>query len=1365
RVYTNNLHITPEDRLTLLSSYSFDAAVMDIFGALLNGATLYPIDVKQEGLPYLSNYLNQEKITIYHSTPTLYRYLLASVEDEWASADLEIKTVTFPNARLVVLGGEAVKRQDVDSYRKHFSESSIFINGLGPSESTVTLQQFIAHTTPVHLSNVSVGRPVEETKVLLLNEAGENAQLYGEIAIRSEYVALGYWRRPELTKKAFLADMLPVSQASGGEKSDNRETAKRIYRTGDLGRLKADGTLEFLGRKDFQIKLRGFRIELGEIESVLAQHEQIEKVVVVGRENESGDSQLVAYAVTSRAVDVTELRQFAQKQLPSYMVPAAFVFLASLPLTPSGKIDRLALPAPDFDQQAADADRVLPRTATEQKLLAIWCELLKRENISVLSNFFDLGGHSLLATQVASRVREAFNVELSLRYLFESPTIATLSQVIQERSQAEDTVQIKRASRERYRASSESSQVAAVPSAASIQPAPREQLLPLSFAQQRLWFLDQLEETSSAYVLSQVIVFSRPLNLEALKGAIATLYQRHETLRTHFETAEGTPHQIVNPEISVTLPLVDLQSYPEDNRAAEISRLTQQTVNEPFDLSAAPLVRFQLFKLSPQSHRLLIAIHHVISDGWSMGIFVQELLSSYTELARQKTPTLPPLPIQYADFAYWQRQWLQGAELDRQLGYWQQKLSGAPPLLTLPTDYPRPAVQTTNGATATFELTPQLSQQLSELSRRSGATLYMTLLSAFSIFLSRYSQTTDIVVGSPIANRNRKEIEPLIGFFANTLLMRTEIERSSTFAALLEQVKQTALDAYAHQDMPFEKLVEVLRPERNRSYNPLFQVMFVLQNQSVSTTESTAKSESSELKRTTAKFDLNLSIVETQDGLRGSWTYSTDLFKPETIEKMSGQFQALLADIVRSPQKPIDALSMLSESEQKAQMRDRKLQSQIAKLSPAKRALLERKLRSKYRTDTIVPRTQKGETALSFAQQNLWLLDQLTPGNPGYNRPTHIRITGELDITALEKSLTALIHRHEILKTRFTTSVEGKPVQSILAEVPAIALHTENITQLPDAQQQQIIQERAIAQAHTKFDLTQAPLLKAQLLQLSAESHILLLTFHHIVFDGWSTSILLKDLGAFYDAFSTGKTPALPTLPVQYADFALWQQQQLQTAQMDKQLAYWKKQLGGQLPILELPTDRPRTANLSANGGGHTFSISQALKVELSAIAQQENATLFMVLLAAFKTLLYRYTQVEDIIIGSPIAGRNTVETEQLIGLFANTLVLRTGLQGTQTFQSLIEQIRQVTLDAFAHQGIPLPKLVEALQIDRDLSRSTLFQILFQFKNLPEQNIQTQDISIQEANLKTNIASLDLSLEIKEQTEGLACLFKYDANL
>ncbi|MEO1620251.1 MAG: amino acid adenylation domain-containing protein, partial [Cyanobacteria bacterium J06632_3] len=755
------------------------------------------------------------------------------------------------------------------------------------------------------------------------------------------------------------------------------------------------------------------------------------------------------------------------------------------------------------------------------------------------------------------------------------------------------------------------------------------------------------------------------------------------------------------------------------------------------------------------------------------------------------------LPIQYADFAYWQRQWLQGSELERQLGYWQQKLAGAPALLPLPTDHPRPAVQRDSGKTATFRIDKVLAQQLSERAKRSGATLYMTLLAAFSVFLSRYSQTTDIVVGSPIANRNRKELEPLIGFFANTLLMRTQLTDALTFADVVNQVRQTALEAYTHQDMPFEKLVEVLRPERNRSYNPLFQVMFVLHNMSVNVDASLEQKQATDrptgwqtmisggseknssannlstrsigIRQTTAKFDISLSVVETPNGLHGSWIYNTDLFKPETIEKMSGQFQALLADIVRSPDKAIDALSMLSVAEQEQQKRDRKLQSQIAKLSPAKRALLERKLRERQRSETIVPRAQKGETVLSFAQQNLWLLDQLNPGNPGYNRPTHICLVGALDTAALEQSLNALVQRHAILRTRFTTSAEGKPVQTVLADVPAIALQTEKLTQLSEPEQQQIVQERAIAQAHTHFDLTQAPLIKAQLLQLSgearAEEHILLLTFHHIVFDGWSTSILLRDLGLFYDAFVTGQSPALPALPVQYADFALWQQQQLQTPQMEEQLAYWKKQLGGQLPILELPTDRPRTANVSDKGGEHTFTISQSLKVSLSAIAQQENATLFMLLLAAFKTLLYRYTQEEDIIIGSPIAGRNTVETEQLIGLFANTLVLRTGLQGEQTFQSLLKQLRQVALDAFAHQGIPLPKLVEALQIDRDLSRSTLFQILFQFKNLPEQTIQAQGISIQESKLKTNIASLDLSLEIKEQTEGLSCLFKYDANL
>ncbi|MEO1619801.1 MAG: condensation domain-containing protein, partial [Cyanobacteria bacterium J06632_3] len=446
RVYTNNLHIRPQDRLTLLSSYSFDAAIMDIFAALLNGATLYPIAVRDIGLEQLAHWLTQEQMTIYHSTPTLYRYFT----DEIAAHNADLHTI-----RLVVLGGEAVTKQDVERYRQHFSKQAVFVNGFGPSESTVTLQQFITAETPIFLDNVPVGYPVPDTEIYLLNEAGEDSQLYGEIAICSEHVALGYWQRADINQTAFgSAPDTQSDDLTGDSSGGSSRYQRRLYRTGDIGRRRADGSIEFLGRKDFQIKLRGFRIEPGEIEATLTQHPQVKSAVVIARNANSRES-LVAYLVVEGALSAAEVRRYAQKQLPNYMVPSAFVFLDVLPLTPSGKVDRRSLPEPNASERTIATALVLPRTPTEEQLAAIWRDLLKQEKVGIHDNFFELGGHSLLATQVVSRIRAQLGAELPLRNLFESPTIVQLAAHLGDVAapQAAATVSIAKRDRQRTKRS------------------------------------------------------------------------------------------------------------------------------------------------------------------------------------------------------------------------------------------------------------------------------------------------------------------------------------------------------------------------------------------------------------------------------------------------------------------------------------------------------------------------------------------------------------------------------------------------------------------------------------------------------------------------------------------------------------------------------------------------------------------------------------------------------------------------------------------------------------------------------------------------------------------------------------------------
>lgn len=924
-----------------------------------------------------------------------------------------------------------------------------------------------------------------------------------------------------------------------------------------------------------------------------------------------------------------------------------------------------------------------------------------------------------------------------------------------------------------------------------IKPTGRKGILPLSFAQQRLWFLDQLDESpSSSYNMPLVLQLSGQLDIAALEKAIREIVRRHEVLRTKFEKIDRGPVQVIAPSVALTLPVVDLQSWPAATRQTEIYRIAKEAAHKPFNLAPQSsltaeeieasietsiekdgLIRAQLLAIDSASHVLIVVMHHIISDGWSMNIFTRELSVLYRNFSQQHPSSLPDLPIQYADFAYWQRQHLTPEVLSEQQRYWRQQLANAPELWMPPLDYPRPSMQTYEGSSISFQFATDLSEQVTVLAHQFETTLFVTLITAFSVLLHRFSQIEDLVIGTPVANRNRKEIEPLIGFFVNTLPIRVAADGKLTFSKLLYQMKKIALEAYSHQDLPFEKLVETLNPKRSLGHHPIFQVMFALQNTACANGELPGLFlEKLPLEWNNSKFDLSLSITESAEGMRGTWIYSTSLFKAETIKRLAEQFRTVLLSVVENPDQFIADIPLATVEGHRQIATTQALERKITNLSSAKRALLEQKIRQKRENDShtkqrvISPMPQQADIPLSSAQQNLWLLDQITPGNPAYNRPTNIRFSGSLNIDILQKSLETIIQRHDSLRSYFVKTPEGEPVQ-LVAERCSLPIPQADLTHLSALAQKAVVNELAATEAQSSFDLSQSPLFKAKLLVLSDEEHILLLTFHHTVFDGWSMSVLLKELSTLYQALLRSEPCSLPTLPIQYADFAYWQSQQLKTNRLETQLTYWRKQLSGALPVLELPADRSRTAIKTFQGAKHSFVLTQDLKVKLIELSQRSEATLFMTLLTGFKVLLYRYTWADDILVGVPIAGRNHAETEGLIGLFVNTLVLRTSLQGDESFQTLLQQIRQVSLDAFSHADVPMQKLVEVLQLERDLGRSTLFQVLFQYRNLPESEAQIDHLKIDSCALETGVSALDISLEITEQADGLLCELKYNVDL
>ncbi|NEQ79118.1 MAG: amino acid adenylation domain-containing protein, partial [Moorea sp. SIO2I5] len=790
------------------------------------------------------------------------------LEDQLKIANqIEAKSIRSTDTEVSILQKETIHLQLADASKADLGEA---------------LEEYLKKNT------IPIGKPISNTKIYILDKYGNLLPpgVTGELYVGGDGLAQGYLNLPELTQEKFILN--PFTNDNGKSK----KAQEKLYRTGDLARWLPDGNIEFVGRIDHQVKIRGFRIELGEIEAVLSTHPQIQQTVVIAREDIPGDKRLVAYVASDKSLTTNQLREFLKQKLPEYMVPSAFVILDTLPLTSNGKVDRKALPAPD-GQISREHEYVAPRTPNEEIIANIFASVLGVQDVGIHDNFFALGGHSLLATQLISRLRVAFSLDIPLRAVFESPTVAQFEQTL---TQLHTT----------------NSRLSLPP----IQPRTDSEQLPLSWAQERLWFLNQLEESSAAYNISGAVRIAGNLNVNALQQALSEIVRRHEILHTSFPTVNGTPTQVIDPEATINIKVVDLRQLEVTERETSLKQQAQLEAITPFDLEIAPLIRCSLLHLDATEYLLLLTMHHIVSDGWSMGVFIQEVSRLYQANGAGQPSPLAELPIQYADFAVWQRQWLSGEVLQNQLNYWQQQLAGAPELLQLPTDYPRPSVQTYQGAIQSFNLNTNLTQKLQTLSRESGTTLFMTLLAGFATLLYRYTGQEDIVIGSPIANRNRSEIESLIGFFVNTLVLRTSFEENPSIKDLLAQVRESTLKAYEHQDVPFEQVVEALQPQRSLSHSPLFQVMFILQNAPMGEVELPGVTLTQLAPESTiAKFDLTLSISETSQGLVGEWEYNTDLFEGSTIERMAAHFQNLLSAIVENPQLSVAELPLLSEAQ------------------------------------------------------------------------------------------------------------------------------------------------------------------------------------------------------------------------------------------------------------------------------------------------------------------------------------------------------------------------------------------------------------------------------------------------------------------
>ncbi|HLP61012.1 MAG TPA: amino acid adenylation domain-containing protein [Candidatus Deferrimicrobium sp.] len=869
-------------------SYTFDFGVFEILTTFLFGGCFFILNKSiKSDFYYYPHFINSRQINTLHTTPVFLNNL----------ADTGQKMYSI---KLLHLGGEQLTGEVVKKALQVSSPGCHLYNGYGPTEATINCTFFFLNKEKIAANlpqNVPIGRPCDLHNIYILDQHAnpQPVGVAGELCIAGPGLAHGYLNCPDLTNQKFLEVQEPFFKKVPGPRRE------KFYRTGDLARWLPDGNMEFLGRIDQQVKIRGFRIELGEIESCLSLFPAVKETVVLARKHDNGVNYLCAYIVseTKEPPAVSTLREFLLKHLPDYMIPAYFIPLEKMPVTANGKIDRKSLPEPGETFIASGVAYSAPLTEIEKKLAVIWQQLLRLEKIGTQEDFFAMGGDSILVNRCLARIREELQVEIPLRKFFERPYIKALAGKIEKRER----------------------QVFA------IKPAERQGEIPLSFAQQRLWFLQELDADNVAYFVPRVIRIKGPLEVSLIERSFTEIIRRHEIMRTVFPTIEGQPVQRIKPPFPFKIPVLDWINLEKGEQEQKVSEFLSAEARGRFDFEKGPLLRVTILKLKAEEHLFVLTEHHLIHDGWTQGVLLQEFIAIFTAYAAGKEHALPPLPIQYADFAIWQRKHLEGQILERHLAFWQENLAGLAPVLALPADRPRPPVISGMGELIIDRLSGVYTRRLREFSKKNGVTLFMSMLAVFKILLYRYTGVEDLCVGTGIANRKYKEMEGMLGMVINTLALRTQVLGEFSFKECLYRVKETCLGAYQHEDTPFVKVVEVVQPERSLSYSPLFQVMFSFMD----TPGGALALPGLELELLTthnrsAKFDISVVVVPPPDAAPGDdetgeilleWEYNTDIFDAPTVHRVISHYNRILDEGLNRPDTILANLSLLSDTEMK----------------------------------------------------------------------------------------------------------------------------------------------------------------------------------------------------------------------------------------------------------------------------------------------------------------------------------------------------------------------------------------------------------------------------------------------------------------